>query len=258
MSTKSKKQGQSRRQPAQAPVSSTQKQPSTLKVPKALPQKREEKSSSKSRSVSQANEESATTNQDKARKDRSKLVGMKRTRKSRDQIYLLQKCFEDAKGKPTKQQLKQLSKDTGLKLQQVYKWYWDTEKKNDKLHKELRNSSDQARNAIKLTRKILKTQYTDEFGGYSKTWFTDGLQEMKNLQNQELSRLKLPSSEQDRHDDDKSNLQQDFSMEGIARALGLNIEKLAIELALKDDILPAQILPVSNTLNCLNETSQAK
>ena len=66
-------------------------------------------------------------------KDRSALVGLKRTRKSRDQIYKLQKCYEDSRGKPTKAQLKQLAKNTGLKLQQVYKWYWDTEKKNDKL-----------------------------------------------------------------------------------------------------------------------------
>lgn len=69
----------------------------------------------------------------KVPKDRSALVGLKRTRKSRDQIYQLQKIYEDANGKPTKAALKQLAKDTGLKLQQVYKWYWDTEKKNDKL-----------------------------------------------------------------------------------------------------------------------------
>lgn len=66
-------------------------------------------------------------------KDRSALIGVKRTRKSRDQICELQKMYEDSKGKPTKAQLKALAEDTGLKLQQVYKWYWDTEKKNDKL-----------------------------------------------------------------------------------------------------------------------------
>jgi len=26
----------------------------------------------------------------------------------------------------------------------------------------------------------MKTQYTDEFGGYSKTWFADGLDQVKN------------------------------------------------------------------------------
>lgn len=109
------------------------------------------------------------------KKDRSALVGLKRTRKSRDQIYQLQKCYEDANGKPTKAQLKQLAKETGLKLQQVYKWYWDTEKKNDKLQKEIKNSDSTVQSPMRLSRKILKTQYTDEFGGYSKTWFTDGI-----------------------------------------------------------------------------------
>ena len=33
---------------------------------------------------------------------------------------------------------------------------------------------------MRLSRKIMKTQYTDEFGGYSKTWFNDGIEEMKN------------------------------------------------------------------------------
>jgi len=73
-----------------------------------------------------------------------------------------------------------LSKEAGLKLQQVYKWYWDTEKKNDKLQKELKDNDPMIESPLRLSRKILKTQYTDEFGGYSKTWFTDGLQEMKN------------------------------------------------------------------------------
>jgi hypothetical protein len=53
----------------------------------------------------------------KGPKDRSALVGLKRTRKSRDQIYKLQKCYEDSKGNPSKLELKQLAKDTGLKLQ---------------------------------------------------------------------------------------------------------------------------------------------
>ena len=49
-------------------------------------------------------------------KDRSNLVGLKRTRKSRDQICKLQKLFDDSNGKPTKAQLKALAKETGLKL----------------------------------------------------------------------------------------------------------------------------------------------
>ena len=69
----------------------------------------------------------------KVPKDRSALIGVKRTRKSRDQICELIRMYEDTNCKPTRQQLKKLSDDTGLKLQQVYKWCWDMEKKNDKL-----------------------------------------------------------------------------------------------------------------------------
>ena len=116
----------------------------------------------------------------KAPKDRSALVGLKRTRKSRDQIYQLQKLYEDSKGKPTKTQLKNLAKESGLKLQQVYKWYWDTEKKNNKLQSVLEKDERNIRSPQRISRKIMKTQYTDEFGGYSKTWFADGLDQVKN------------------------------------------------------------------------------
>ena len=90
-------------------------------------------------------------------KDRSALIGVKRTRKSRDQICELQKMYEDSKGKPTKAQLKALAEETGLKLQQVYKWYWDTEKKNDKLQKEIRETDPECESPMRLSRKILKT-----------------------------------------------------------------------------------------------------
>jgi hypothetical protein len=49
-------------------------------------------------------------------KDRSALIGVKRTRKSRDQICELIKMYEDTNCKPTRAQLKKLSEDTGLKL----------------------------------------------------------------------------------------------------------------------------------------------
>ena len=52
----------------------------------------------------------------KARKDRSALVGTKRTRKSIDQIKALQSLYEETLGKPSKAQLKALSKRSGLKL----------------------------------------------------------------------------------------------------------------------------------------------
>ena len=50
------------------------------------------------------------------KKDRSKMIGMKRTRKSRDQIYELQNLYEATNGKPTKEDLEELAMNTGLKL----------------------------------------------------------------------------------------------------------------------------------------------
>ena len=54
------------------------------------------------------------------------------------------------------------------------------EKKNDKLQKEIEKSDPNVQSPIRLSRKVLKTQHTDEFGGYSKTWFNDGLENLKN------------------------------------------------------------------------------
>jgi len=182
--------------------------------------------SSKTKSIKKV-EEAPKAPVKKAPKDRSALIGLKRTRKSRDQIYQLQKVYEDADGKPTKAALKQLAKDTGLKLQQVYKWYWDTEKKNDKLQKELTDQDPTVTSPLRLSRKILKTQYTDEFGGYSKTWFSDGIQEVKNQKGEEI----------------QENF-EDQGMDGLARSLGLDIEAIALELALNDGTPPTQCLPV--------------
>ena len=63
---------------------------------------------------------------------------------------------------------------------------------------------------IRVSRRILKNQYTDEFGGYSKTWFTDGLKKENNEQEQE-----------------------DCEMDGLAKMVGLDIEAIAIEVATK-------------------------
>jgi hypothetical protein len=124
-----------------------------------------------------------------------------------EQIRQLQDLYDETGGKPSKAQLKQLSKKSGLKLQQVYKWYWDTEKKNDKLQKELKSQDIQS--PQRVSRRILKNQYTDEFGGYSKTWFSDGLKKMKDEQN-------------------------DVEMDGLAKMVGLDIEAIAIEVATRD------------------------
>lgn len=134
--------------------------------------------------------------------------------------------YEDSKGKPTKAQLRKLAEDTGLKLQQVYKWYWDTEKKSDKLQKEIKETDPEVDSPMRLSRKILKTQYTDEFGGYSKTWFSDGLKEMRNQTlNQDENIL------EDNEETKMAGNGGDYGMDFLARSLGLDINALAIRLA---------------------------
>lgn len=89
---------------------------------------------------------------------------------------------------------------------------------------------------MRISRKILKTQYTDEFGGYSKTWFSDGLKEVKNMQN----------SQEEVLDEEKEN-GGDYGMDFLARSLGLDINALAIKLATTDDdsnIKPIAVAPV--------------
>lgn len=177
----------------------------------------------------------------KAPKDRSALVGLKRTRKSRDQIYQLQKLYEESKGKPTKAQLKNLAKDSGLKLQQVYKWYWDTEKKNNKLQSVLEKDERNIRSPQRISRKIMKTQYTDEFGGYSKTWFADGLDQVKNSEEIDMRMMGEAMDEHTFHQEipeepaAQAPAAQDYGMDCLARHLGLDIEALARDLAMNND-----------------------
>ena len=77
---------------------------------------------------------------------------------------------------------------------------------------------------MRLSRKILKTQYTDEFGGYSKTWFNDGLNEVKNSAKEKDLILDHDEMEGDQ-----------FGMDCLARSLGLDIEALAKQLAVAKD-----------------------
>ena len=77
---------------------------------------------------------------------------------------------------------------------------------------------------MRLSRKILKTQYTDEFGGYSKTWFNDGLNEVKNSAKEKDLILDNDEMEGDQ-----------FGMDCLARSLGLDIEALAKQLAVAKD-----------------------
>ena len=59
---------------------------------------------------------------------------------------------------PSRDDIAGLSEELNLKENQVYKWFWDTKKKVEE-------------DTI-LARKMGKTpgMFTDEFGGYSKTW----------------------------------------------------------------------------------------
>ena len=69
------------------------------------------------------------------------------------------------------------------------------------------NHDKELKSPLRLSRKIMKTQYTDEFGGYSKTWFADGLDAAE--------------------DEDMGG-----GLDCLAKELGLDIEAIALELAM--------------------------
>lgn len=79
-----------------------------------------------------------------------------RTRKSQCQKDALWDLYKRLNGKtPSREDIASLSEELNLKENQVYKWFWDTKKKVEE-------------DTI-LARQMGKN-YTDEFGGYSKTW----------------------------------------------------------------------------------------
>ena len=84
---------------------------------------------------------------------------------------------------------------------------------------------------MRLSRKIMKTQYTDEFGGYSKTWFNDGIEEMTK-----------PGKDMILDNDDDYQIEpvqtDQYGMDNLARSLGLDIEAIAIALAMVEDKPP--------------------
>lgn len=77
----------------------------------------------------------------------------------------------------------------------------------------------------------MKSQYTDEFGGYSKTWFADGIQEMRNTD------AILDEMEEDGIND-CTMAGGDYGMDNLAWSLGLDIEAIALNLALQEDSTP--------------------
>lgn len=94
----------------------------------------------------------------------------------------------------------------------------------------------------------MKTQYTDEFGGYSKTWFSDGIKEVQDDNNKEQAVANLL----DRKSEVASDVDPaDFGMDGLARLVGLDIEALAVDLAMTDKRIPAtQCHVVQEDDNC--------
>lgn len=101
------------------------------------------------------------------------------------------------------------------------------EKKNDRLQKELQANTDhEIKSPARMSRKIMKTQYTDEFGGYSKTWFADGLRQCE-----------YPEGVED-PTPDVIGESADYGMDCLARSLGLDINALALKLAMQSDSMP--------------------
>ena len=79
----------------------------------------------------------------------------------------------------------------------------------------------------RVTRKIMKNQFTDEFGGYSKTWFADKIEHIQNMQQHDFN-------SSDGADSQAFTQNADGGLDSIARSLGINIEQCALELALDD------------------------
>ena len=108
----------------------------------------------------------------------------------------------------------------------------------------------------------MKTQYTDEFGGYSKTWFADGLDQVKNSE----QLFDMPMEEEEAEEvivkcvepASKEN-NQDYGMDCLARNLGLDIEALARSLAMNNDgRKPIQCLDVEEDPAELRKNDESK
>ena len=105
---------------------------------------------------------------------------------------------------------------------------------NNKLKSVLEKDERNIRSPQRISRKIMKTQYTDEFGGYSKTWFADGLDQVKN--DEQL--FEIPMEEPEEIEEPEPICKEangDYGMDCLARNLGLDIEALARSLAMNND-----------------------
>ena len=95
----------------------------------------------------------------------------------------------------------------------------------------------------RVTRKIMKSQYTDEFGGYSKTWFADNVDKLQNMNNEQNSdgTSQAPGSQ----------FEVENGLDCLARSVGINIEQCAIELALDEStqyLKPSEIRNIDKSL----------
>ena len=129
-----------------------------LQIKKRL-QKENEKAHKNTKESSTVHNLEESKEQTYEEEDSSTLIA-KRVRKNRDQIKALQKAHDKCGRDWTKSELKKLAQQLGLSIQQVYKWSWDQVQKKKK--------GDDQRSEAKTS------QVTDEFGGYSKSWFIKG------------------------------------------------------------------------------------
>ena len=53
------------------------------------------------------------------------MISKPRTRKSRDQLAMLEKVRIETRCDPSRERIQRLAKETDLSEQVIYKWFWD-------------------------------------------------------------------------------------------------------------------------------------
>ena len=92
--------------------------------------------------------------------------GIKKTRKSMHQKLALEQFYKDLQGEtPSKETISDLSLELNLTENQVYKWFWDTNKRVDQKHDApQQQSEDSSQNIAMVSRAISQAQNCkDEF-----------------------------------------------------------------------------------------------
>lgn len=109
----------------------------------------------------------------------------------------------------TKEQVEMLSQKTGLSESQVYKWAWDQKKKFVQPSSAQKRTADDLRNKMVFSLMGNAQVTRDEFGGYCCKRFGSG--------------------EQEEEEEESANVE-----ENICKLLGLDIERKALEIVLRD------------------------